>query len=264
MQKSGMLHDFYVLGDYEPFASMRLKEFFDAVTPPGHSMRSMFAGAMNLRPDSDWDLLDLTSTRFYVTHPTSKLNAYLEKQAKQRSASGVVLHITRDLARIYERTTALPRAYFVPRARLVEDSGAALAALRTEDFAPRREVVLEDAPAAMAEHGGGSAENAEVLIVEDEPEKVVVTVRTSVPGFLVLTDAYHSDWEARSEQGELPLYRANHLFRAVPVEAGDTRIEMVYRAHAFHTGLAVSGVTALALAAIAFYLWRYRPQDQGR
>ena len=59
MQKTGMLHDFYTLGDYEPFATKRIENFFLAVTPSPEANKPIFAGGTTLMPHSDFDLLDL-------------------------------------------------------------------------------------------------------------------------------------------------------------------------------------------------------------
>ena len=56
-----------------------------------------------------------------------------------------------------------------------------------------------------------------------------------------------------------PLYRADHLFRAVPVPAGEHTVELRYESRSLRAGTAISLLTVLALLALtAARLWGKR------
>jgi hypothetical protein len=258
MQKTGMLHDFDVIGDYEPFASQRIKSYFEAVTPPVEEPRHLFHGRTTLRPDSDWRLLDLTSTRFYLVSPASPLGLHLNA-LRSDPATGWVMR-NREIPRIFERRTAFPRAYLVPRARRVRPPETALSILQSEEFDGHQEVVLEDAPREVADHGDGEAPIGEVHFEIDEPERVVLLVEATRPGFLVLTDSYHPDWRARTAAGPVPIYRANHLFRAIPVPAGESRVEMTFRPRALRVGTWIASATLIVLVGLGWHVHRRVPR----
>ena len=142
------------------------------------------------------------------------------------------------------------------------DSDEALDILESPDFVPGRSVLLEtrslpEPPSAEPE---GSA--AKVRIRVDEPERVIVDVNGSRPGYLVLNDAFYPGWRAFVDGIEVEILRANSIFRAVAVPSGATEVRFEYWPENFGLGLAVSSATATGLALIAaFSLWkRSRPE----
>jgi len=60
------------------------------------------------------------------------------------------------------------------------------------------------------------------------------------PGYLVLTDTFYPGWRAYVDGVETPIYQANYLFRAVPLNAGDHEVRFVYRPKSFAVGAALS------------------------
>ena len=78
-------------------------------------------------------------------------------------------------------------------------------------------------------------------------QRVVVSVHTNHPGTLVLTDLFYPGWKAFSGARELPIHRANYLFRAVPLRPGEHEIRFEYRPNSVRYGAAVSGATLLAI-----------------
>jgi uncharacterized membrane protein YfhO len=73
-------------------------------------------------------------------------------------------------------------------------------------------------------------------------------------GLLVLSEVYYPGWRAYADGEEVPIYRADHALRAVPLRAGHHRVEMVFNPPWPKVGLAVSGATlflALVLASVA-------------
>jgi len=90
-------------------------------------------------------------------------------------------------------------------------------------FNPRETVLLEEPPefdeeiVRMAKH---SNVDAGARIRHYENTKVVVDVDSSRSGFVVLHDVWHPWWVADLDGLDVPILRANVLFRAVQVPAG--------------------------------------------
>jgi hypothetical protein len=227
------------------------------------------------------------------------------------SVDGDTLRLVhRSDVKLYQVQDALPRAYVVEEARLVDGPDAAVQALVAPDHQPERVAVLERDPGAPlpaatapslrlrlrglvdglktalglshderlgtvpgdlplpvrspATPSSGSPA-PRVTWSEDAPERVVLTVESSRPGFLVLRDTYYPGWSATVDGRPVPLLRADVLFRAVPIEAGAHTVEMRYRSLPFERGALIAAV-ALGLTALLAILptprwWRRPPQE---
>lgn len=83
-------------------------------------------------------------------------------------------------------------------------------------------VILDQPPARVPNNP--APPRADVQFVSYDATEVVLDVRTSAPGFLVLTDQYYLGWTAEVDGVPAFLHRADYLFRAVYVDAGDHRV----------------------------------------
>ncbi len=84
-------------------------------------------------------------------------------------------------------------------------------------------------------------------IVHDDPQRVVVEARLDRPGLLMLADTFSRDWSARvstvgAAARSVPILRANHVHRGVPLPAGESVVEFRYHSWTF----AWSGAVTLA------------------
>jgi hypothetical protein len=242
-----------VSNDYEPLALARYAEYFGAVSR-WRSPDGLFNGRYRLVGDTTWRLLDLTGTRFYVVRRIEEA-AIRMSQLSPGPEGGGFRKIADGEIQIFERAAALPRAWWVPRERDVASGVAALAALRSAGFDPRREVILERGVGAKrpAEAEAGAAEpaaQARVAIEAYAPEQVDVSVLAPQPGWLVLSDLFYPGWRATVNGSAAPIERANHLFRAVRIAAGASAVRFEYRPASLRRGTLVSFATAILLAAL--------------
>jgi hypothetical protein len=156
------------------------------------------------------------------------------------------VHETVKLSRV---DGALPRAYVVTGVRLLEGQ-AAFDALVAADFDPRAEVVL--APGAtVSSTPAGRAGRVDALRLG--LDRVSLDVTLDRPGLVVLLEAWDPGWRATVDGVPAEVLAANLVFRAVRVEAGRHRVEMVYRPVEVVAGAALSGLALLAAGGLA---WR--------
>ena len=148
--------------------------------------------------------------------------------------------------KIYENSTALPRAFFVADAMAASNDDMAVQLMRDSEFNPRQTVVWSDA--ASYQRTGLMAE-ATSQIITYAPEQVVIDVNTSQAGYLVLTDAYYPGWTATIDGQPAEIERADIMFRAVKVPAGQHRVEMRYQPLSFTLGAVISLGTGVLLIA---------------
>jgi hypothetical protein len=154
---------------------------------------------------------------------------------------------------VFENPDALPRAFLVHTAHLADDH-AALQEMTREDFKPLQDLILADG-APIREGGAQPTQTArglqradeQVRLVDEQPERVVLSVRASAPGYLLLADAWYPGWIARVDGADTPIHRADLIFRAVPVSAGTHEIVFEYRPTTFYVGAALSAVGLLSV-----------------
>jgi hypothetical protein len=146
--------------------------------------------------------------------------------------------------RVLEVPDFRPRAYAVSGARIA-DGGSALRLLLDPQFDPRREVVLPSGSPAAGDPGF----HGEVVITHLGTDRMALDVELSAPGYVVVVDTFDPGWRARVDGRETAVLRADAAFRAVAVGAGRHAIELRYRPRALVTGLAITAISVLALAA---------------
>jgi hypothetical protein len=144
-------------------------------------------------------------------------------------------------AYFYRIDGAAPPAYVVYSAQTEANDAVALQRLASPDFDPRQEVILAESP-GLALPGGG---NATVQILERLPSRLVLEVDTDADGILVLSEIDYPGWQATVDGRQTPILRANTVLRALPLQAGQHRVEMVFRPWTVFVGLAISILTLL-------------------
>lgn len=159
------------------------------------------------------------------------------------AASPPMASVFREPIRLLAVPRPLPRFYAVDESRVATEP-ASYAALADPGFEPEREIIL--APPALEASGVPSFKGS-VRLLERRMDRVRLEAELSSPGFAVLVEAFEEGWKAWVDDRPAPVFRANVLFRAVPVAAGRHRIELAYRPREAPWGAALSAVS-LALA----------------
>lgn len=118
-------------------------------------------------------------------------------------------------------------------------------------------MVLQGAaePRALEDESGGQVE-----FVDYSETLITLRVESPAPAYLVLNEAYYPGWEALVNDAPTPIYRANLLFRAIPVPAGESAVVMRFEPTLWRAALYIG--VALWIIAIATLLW-LRPKETG-
>jgi hypothetical protein len=143
---------------------------------------------------------------------------------------------------LYESPGTFPRAFVVGQARPLPGRQDVPRAMRETDF--RRVVLLEGHPGCSAD-AAPSFRPAEVH--EYQPNRVAV--RADGPGFLVLADIAYPGWTASVDGQWVPIYRANYLFRAVELPAGNHDVLFRFDPASYRLGRIIS-MAALCLVVV--------------
>jgi hypothetical protein len=115
---------------------------------------------------------------------------------------------------IYENTHALPRVLFASTAQKA-DFEVLLTSGDWPDFNPETTVLLESPPANVEQRRSGTS-----AIRTYGNTEIVVDVESPDGGWLVVNDPWHPWWFATIDGRDVPILRANVLFRAVAVPPG--------------------------------------------
>lgn len=148
---------------------------------------------------------------------------------------------------------AAPLAYFADAAIPCGDEGSALAAMCSTDYTWRRppvEAHAGDLPEASA---GG---NAQVMGVENDHGHLMIRCRAERPRLLVVRETFSTQFRCLVDGVATPFWRANYLYRAVVVPAGEHQVEFVYSVQGVRRGAMVSVITLLILPLVLWGLQR--------
>jgi hypothetical protein len=168
----------------------------------------------------------------------------------------VLLPAPGDFRAFEVETPALPHVLLVSKYRIAKNRDAIFDAMRSSDFNPRAEVILETEPnpAPLSTETPGHAQ-----VIAASSDRLTIEADTDQPAILLITDAFTPSWRAislpGSVQSKYELQPANYILRAVPLIAGHHRLRVEYSSTAFAAGKWISlGATLLFLVAF----WRFR------
>jgi hypothetical protein len=220
---------------YEPVVLARTQHFFDRLTgsrnDPQHSIHKV--------DQNTADVLRECGVEYIVSPTPLLISGWTEARA-----SGAFL---------YQATGTVSRIDFNADTRkaTADESLAALLSGKT-----RTAIYLESDQAPAAVRGSGSAQ-----VVQETPDYRQYQTRASVPGYLLVREAYASGWGARVNGKRARLVPANYLFMAVTVPAGDSVVELSYRPWSWIIGLALTLLSLPVITGgIIFQGWKKPPR----
>jgi hypothetical protein len=157
----------------------------------------------------------------------------------------------------YENRTVFPRAFVVEAARPLPPRDEVLAALTAADL--RHEVLLEGD--GVVTEGCVTAETQAAKVTDCQPNRITVSVDGAPAGWLVLADIWHPGWHATIDEVEVPMRRADFLFRAVRLPKGSHEVVFTFMPDSYRRGRLISLTTIALLAGglFAAMIGRIRP-----
>lgn len=145
------------------------------------------------------------------------------------------------------------RAHLIGEVNWIEDGDQVLETIFRDDFDPFKTVVLEPDGQIVNRNWGS---DGKITIVEQaDPNLVQLVIEAHSDTMLVLSDQWFPGWRAYLDGMETKIFRADYLFRAIPVPPGSHTVEFKYRPSSFSLGATLSG---LGLIAFGMLLWKTR------
>jgi hypothetical protein len=128
--------------------------------------------------------------------------------------------------------------------------------MKRSDFDSNREVVIETAQPSSADVRAV----ADPLLVHPErvgPEYWRARVALPQAGYLLQREAWYPGWHARVDGDPVAVLRADSLFRAIPLPAGEHEVEIFFDSASFTRGTLLS-LGGLVIVVIMLS-WRWLP-----
>jgi hypothetical protein len=152
---------------------------------------------------------------------------------------------------------ALPRAWVVNNAAVIESRDERLKVLAKGPWDPRKTVILEEYPPGTppepTETPAGRA-----TIMSRKPGEYLVEAENDADAFLVLSEASYPGWKAEVDGRPVDVLPANHLIQAVRLPPGKHVVRFAYRSRYLGVGVAVALLAAFAPAAVGLIRRRRR------
>jgi hypothetical protein len=151
---------------------------------------------------------------------------------------------------VHEIEEPIPRAWLAFREMATADEAQVMGWLADPSFDVQGTVILEEEPELALPETPPVDWQAD--IVEYAPEHIVIETACSTDAILVVSEMDYPGWIARVDGESVTIGRANAGLRAIPLQAGEHLVEMVYRPLSVIIGAAISGITIIALGMLIF------------
>jgi len=153
-----------------------------------------------------------------------------------------------------------PRAFIVPRYLVLPERKQILVRLGDENFDPQQIILLES-DIGLLDYSFSSATKGRVSVVSFSPDRIDIKTESNGDVMLFLSEIYYPGWKVYVDGIEGKIYRANYIFRSVPLRAGKHSVSFVYDPLSFKIGKYISLfslVLCLGLVGYSLILLRKR------
>jgi hypothetical protein len=141
-------------------------------------------------------------------------------------AANLPMPEVRESLRLYEIRDPLPRALWVPTYQVAGNDQEARTRANDAAFDPRATVLLEREPGPGSPTTRGTT--GEVVYEPLNPHTVRLR-STGDPGFLIVLDNFHRAWTAETQGAQVPVFRANGQYMAIPTPGGAHEVILSFR-----------------------------------
>lgn len=147
--------------------------------------------------------------------------------------------------KFYQNNNAFPHAFLVGEYRVINDDKQILKTIFSNDFNPRREIVLETDPKIIKT----DKDVGEAKIISYKPNSMEISVDARSNALLFLTENYDKGWKASVDGKSEAILRADYAFRAIKIGSGKHIVRFWYDPWSFRLGvyLAIGGMIGILI-----------------
>ncbi len=158
---------------------------------------------------------------------------------------GYLREVFRRGLHVYENRRSFPRAFASSKSVVFRRDSDLLTYMRRRDFDPRAAILLDRVPEIVVKEAHDAAP-ATIEIVQDTPNRVVLSVDAAADCYLVLADTNFPGWRATIDGRRVILQNAYYLLRCVSVPKGKHEVVFDYWPVSFQVGLALAAAALIA------------------
>ncbi|MCP5003765.1 MAG: YfhO family protein, partial [Planctomycetes bacterium] len=245
-------------GGFWPHLQVPSASFYTTVPSPEHILyfNKLIKDTTLLRPDikNVTSLFyDLANVRYFV----------LNKGRARHFDSTIYPPVHYDEERnvvLLENRKAFPRFYFVSGYKAITGRDETVKFMQEMEKSDPAWFV-DNVVLSTSEKGPVSitgSKNVEILKIDYGGSRVNIKIDSREDTILVVSDAYSDGWKAFLDDEAHLLYRANLLFRAVPVPKGTHTISLRYRPPFFNLGAGISIGSLIMVCAVSLFFFKTR------
>ncbi len=155
----------------------------------------------------------------------------------------VVLETAGKVVRVYENRRVMPSAFIAHETVFAENEVKALEEISKQSFDPRRTVIIEDRAMELPKGQSSLSGQAEqATFSRPDINTISIDVKAASKGLLVISDQYYPGWHATVDGVDVPLARADFLFKALPIEPGNHKVLLYFRPTYLIPGLVLMAI----------------------
>lgn len=136
---------------------------------------------------------------------------------------------------VYENKEVFPRAFFMSDWEYVPESDT-LKVLKDPKFPLKNKITIDK----YIDLEKSKNTKAIISYKEYSPERNVIEVSSTGNGFLVVTDSWYPGWKVKVDGIDSQIYRADYIFKSVPIGNGNHVIEFYYEPPSLKIGKVIT------------------------
>lgn len=254
-------HGLFNAGGRTNNASKRFRDFFSQIYYGSPTLYRRFYGqgiqnfSLDFSSDKKW--LSLLGTKYWIS-PLATGN----RDSPQVVRMERILGVDEAGITIFRNDEALPKALMIGQFEIFKTKQAMFDAirsyrgsLRAKTFLLEEDVQNHNLPPSRPLPGGA------VEVLRYEPDLITLRASCPQPGILILTDAWHPDWEAAINGEPAAIFPIMAFYRGIVVPAGENQsVEFKFNPKRTFLGFKIV-VAGFLLLAIWFFAPRRGPVE---
>ncbi len=158
---------------------------------------------------------------------------------------------------LYDNPTALPWHSLVPGAQVVSSQDEALELLKAGKVDLRRTVLLEkEPPASLGSEGDPAQDQVERQVYDLAGGRVSLKTRADGARLLLIAENFFPNWQATVDGQPAEILRADYVWQAVYVPAGEHQVELRYHSRVVTLSRWAAWWSLLVVVGVGAWDWR--------